>query len=168
MTQAAAFQSRFVKVIPVVSRSVIQIITEVPIEHEAEVLAVTGGMMSHPGKDVWLAQARLQPNLVDAGEKVCSPPSREAGGAQPRKVPAAAPASRLTIRARKLCGVSEFLKFLNANGHPVATYEEASSTVKWICHVGSKDEFIPGTRAGNAWEELYAKFNGWQSDNDGN
>ena len=93
---------------PIVTRSVLQIITEVPIEDEALVLAVTGGTMAHPGKDIWLAQARLSPGS-DAGNK--PPASDGEAGPQPQQR-IAAPASRLTKQAGIACNDPVFRTFL--------------------------------------------------------
>jgi hypothetical protein len=110
-------------------------------------------------------------NAPDAGEDKApaaareydASAAREAGGAQQGTLPAAAPASRLTKQAAIACNDPVFRRFLRDQGMSlVGISEEAAIAVRLICHVQSRKEFIPGTPAGDRWQDLYAKFSTWR------
>jgi len=84
----------------------------------------------------------------------------EKAAGQERDVPA--PASRLTRQAAICCRDQRFRTFLQCNGMPATTPEQAAIAVKLICHVESRKEFIAGTSAGDRWEQLYGKFIAWR------
>ena len=158
MTQAAAFQARFVLLKPIPSRSVLQIICEVPIEHESEVLAVTGGTMPKPGKDIWLAHARLEPNLIDDCGRESPSAVREAGG----KRATAEPASRLAYRAGIACKDPRFWAFLTERGYPADSDESAVAWVYKICEITSRKQLFPQTPEGNRWDLLESAYIAWR------
>jgi hypothetical protein len=84
--------------------------------------------------------------------------------------PRPARASRLTKQAEDACDDPLFWSFLRKHDiHLKATAninEEAAVAVRLICHVKSRREFIPGTSAGDRWEELYGKFIAWRDEPD--
>ncbi len=165
MTQAAAFQACYADWRLIKTRKVVQIILEVPTEDADLAYQVLGGMPNF-AESKWVGVAALQPNLIDPG--VGLPPGREADGAQPRKVPAAAPASRLIKLAGMACNEPLFWKYLMTLGYdisgddPKLAREQARSAVHAECKVNSRKEFIEGTPAGKRWLWLYDAFALWR------
>jgi hypothetical protein len=90
---------------------------------------------------------------------------------EPEREPEQAPArARITLaqRAGMLCDMGTFQRYLYDNhmletrdfGEAVAA-KHAAIAVRMICGVKSRSEIIPGTPAGQAFEELHAKYTVW-------
>ena len=95
-------------------------------------------------------------NSPDAGSDALA---REAGS---NNGDVTGPASRLTKQAGMCCKDPRFWAFLTENDMPVIGAESAALAVRFICHVESRKEFIPGTAAGDRWGALYDKFILWR------
>ena len=148
---AAAFQATYTDFRLIKGRKVVQLVFEVPLEGADAAYQALGGMPD-PGKSVWCAVARL-----DTGNK---PPvlHKEAG---PAGEPG--PASRLTRQAAIACKDPMFRKFLMQHGMLFGdSSDNAAVTVRLICDVQSRRDIIPGTPAGDEWENLYGKFIAWR------
>ena len=84
---------------------------------------------------------------------------------KPIKRPTLAPHTRLMRQAGICCSDPVFTRFLEEHGmfrNLNAITANAAAAVRLICHVESRKEFIPGTPAGDRWEQLYSKFIGWR------
>jgi hypothetical protein len=90
---------------------------------------------------------------------------------KPEREPEQAPArARITLaqRAGMLCDTVTFQRYLYDN-HMLETHDfgeaiavkHAAIAVRLICGVKSRSEIIPNTPAGQAFEELHAKYTVW-------
>jgi hypothetical protein len=93
------------------------------------------------------------------------------GEERPEREPEQAPArARITLaqRAGMLCDTVTFQRYLYDN-HMLETHDfgeaiavkHAAIAVRLICGVKSRSEIIPNTPAGQAFEELHAKYTVW-------
>lgn len=150
----AAFQATFSDWRLVKGRKVVQCVFEVPIEGAGLAYDVLGGMPD-PSKSVWCAIARLNLGGADDVERETAPrpvPDKPPAGA--RKSPAQ--------MAGILCGERLFRTFLTDIGLPAFETEAAAAVVREYCDVESRSEILPGTPAGDKWEQLLAKFEMWK------
>jgi hypothetical protein len=167
MTEKAAFQATFVDQRPVKGRKQHQFIFEVPAEAANRALQILGGL-PNPMDSVWVGIARLKP---ESEVMQHSEPDRR-DNAMPAQEPEQAPArARITLaqRAGMLCGDRRFHRFLVENSMMPFTGKEvinqmpdhAATAVRMICGVKSRSEILPNTPAGQAFEELHAKYTLW-------
>jgi hypothetical protein len=146
VTNKAAFQATFVDQRPVKGRKQHQFIFEVPAEAANRALEILGGL-PNPMDSVWVAVARLEPQKAQSPEP----------GETPARV-------RLTLaqRAGMLCGDVAFQRYLLDHGMVAElTVEQAATAMRLICGVKSRSEILPDTPAGQAFEELHAKYTIW-------
>jgi hypothetical protein len=70
---------------------------------------------------------------------------------------------RLTLaqRAGMLCKDHLFRQFLRDAGTPVHDDVEAATALRLICGVKTRADILPGTNAGDAFEELHADYTVW-------
>ena len=159
------------------SRSVAQVVVEVPIERAADVVALFG--TPQPGGEVWVGMARLKDNPNAAGE-----PDGKASGFEPEEggstpPPAATPrtpwsqmppAQQAGIR----CADPKFMAFLTARmaaedaffeAHvvrpPVETADAAADVVREVCRVQSRAELMTNKVAAVLWRTLDTEYQEW-------
>lgn len=150
------------------TRSVVQIIFEVPLEASGDAYQVLGGM-PQPSSEVWCAIARLDMKGGEANQQ--SKP-----GLQPDK-PAPASVTDLPVRARKpvaaekrfaqqagiCCGDPVFQQFLYEHDMVIEKTEDCAVTAVYlICGVATRKDIVPGSAAADAWDRLYSKFMAWK------
>ncbi len=144
MTTPAAIQGTFADLKTVKTRSVVQMIIEVPIEQGKQVVDAFG--FPQPGSEIPVAVARLNPTAAK------------------QEKPARKPAATRAEKARRMCGVEQFQGFVfqrapNAvrDGRGGA-YQTASDGVKEICGVVTKADLdvlpVPMKR----WDALFAEY----------
>jgi hypothetical protein len=108
-------------------------------------------------------------------DRVEPPPARSVrgvGGAQPRKLPAAAPAPRtfnLANHIGMLCANNRFHRFLEDdfpdrwsflnNGTPD---KKAAEIVRSLCDVSSRAHIESNPNAYNKWQQVVARYHNWQ------
>jgi len=122
-------------------------------------------LLARPGSQFKMTLTDLDENgNANAGKS--SGPAREAG---PQPQPAiAAPVSRLTKQAGIACNDHLFHQFLSEHGFLATNPIDTATCVRLICGRGPNDplesrrEIIPGTDAGNKWQDLYSKFVQWR------
>lgn len=161
---ASAFRASYADWKLIKTRSVIQIVLEVPIEQADRAYQVLGGMPA-PGAETWCAIARLN------GEASATPfaaPVEAAGSCgespdrphSPRKVAAD---KRLAQRAGRLCSDPVFQQFLLERQHISSKNEpEAAEFIRRYCGVESRSELLPGEPAGMVWTSLHSEFEAWR------
>jgi hypothetical protein len=91
-------------------------------------------------------------------------PATMSGEERPAQEPEQAPArARITLaqRAGMLCNAPTFHRFLAEQGMTVTNADKAATCMRLICGVKSRSEIIQGTPAGQAFEELHAKYTVW-------
>ena len=135
----AIFQATFSKAVPVVTRSTVQFVFEVPVEGGAadRALAALGGF-PEAGRETWVAIARLDP---------------KAATSDPDK-----PKFSLTQQAGIACNDLRFAAFLHDKGFPNDGRSGIAEIVRYICKVKSRSEFDTDPAAGERWRLLYAEF----------
>ena len=139
MTDRAIFQGTVREIKQIVTRSVLQIVIEVPIENGRLVYAALGGWPV-AGSEPWVAVARLDPKAAPAA------PS------EPEK-----PKFSLTRQAGIACDDPRFRQWLiEVKGMPESG--KTSATVRWICGVGSRADFDKDPAAGERWRALWAEY----------
>lgn len=174
MTAAAAFRATYTDWKLVRTRSVVQIVLEVPVEKSGEAYDVLGGMPS-PGSEIWCAIARLN-------EGGASPEIAQAHTETPKvaesEPPKSTPAQSLrhwrdlsyAQQAGIRCGEEAFRKFLAEKIAPDADFDScttqaatelAASIVRTHCIVQSRSDIRPNHPSGRLWRELDEKFQTW-------
>ena len=139
MTDHAVITGTFSEAKFIKTRSAMQIVVEVPIEHADMALQVLGGV-PQPGKEVPVAVARL--NTIQE-------PKAKRG--------------TLAQQCGILCGDPVFLKFLYEHGPEIPRNDfEAAAVVRKICKVESRSEFDSDPLAGQRWRDLKAKYEAWK------
>lgn len=147
------------------TRSVIQLVFEIPLEAHNGAFEVLGGM-PQPGKEVWCGIARLDLKEVMPPEQhkpVDKSPASEAPPAPTRARKPVAADKRLAQQAGKCCTDPIFHAYLFEHDMmPERTEECATTAVRMICGVQSRAEIVPGSAAAEAWDALYSKFTAWR------
>lgn len=148
MPAPAAISGTFSDLKTVKSRSVVQIVIEVPIERAAAVVEAFG--FPQPGAEIHVAVARL----VAAPATIEHEPAAE----KPRRKFAEMPRSQ---QAGIRCCEQAFWRFLNETyGRPAASSpESAAQVVRLLCNVESRAN-LDGQGA-DAWDALEARFYLW-------
>lgn len=146
----AVFQGTYSDWKLIKTRSVVQIVIEVPLEQAPHVYTVLGGM-PQPGSELPVAVARLAPQVTE--------PKPEA------------PAERATSRKKQtpsqrahwLCQDKGFWKWLETEYETaVSDSSYAADCMRGICNVGSRAEFdIDGSEAQRTYLKLESDFNTW-------
>lgn len=177
MSAPAAFEATFSLVRPVASRKALQIILEVPIEHQAHVLSVLGGMACYDGS-VRVAVARLGETVSgdqhQRGETAAPPAGNRA---EPHTERSRRPAS-IAFRVLSTCGSPSFQQFLEVDHGPIgelwrdilagageampAPADHAEETVKAYCGVSRKRDIEGSPLAVSRWSEILATYEDWQ------
>lgn len=147
------------------TRSVIQLIFEIPLEAHNGAFEVLGGM-PQPGKEVWCGIARLDLKEVMPPEQhipVDKPPASETPPAPTRARKPVAADKRLAQQAGRCCADPVFHAYLFEHDMAPEKSEACAATaVRLICGVQSRAEIVPGTPAGDEWERLYGRFIAWK------
>lgn len=134
------------------TRSVVQMVIEVPIEQANEVTEKFG--IPQPSQEVWVAVAKLEgrPNhlenkLIESKEKT--------------------PEQKAVSWAVMLCKEPEFWKFLNnkfANSGMIFIEEESqcADKLKDFLEIGSRSEIATNEDARNKFRELAREYGNWK------
>ena len=122
------------------SRSVLQLVVEVPIEAAGAALGVLGGVPV-PGQEVHVALARLATHAE---------PKPKRGS--------------LAQRCGVLCGDIVFLRFLDEKYGPPAPKDDfqAAAMVREICGVESRADFDTDAAAASQWQRLESEYVAWK------
>ena len=164
MTELAVIRGAFSDWRPVKSRSVLQLVIEVPIEQTQEVLDRLG--VPIPGVEKWVAVALLKADAApveqtkpvndDDGEVRRSAEERRD---QPQRKWSSMKPSQ---QAGMLCADPLFLRFIIEEHEDGAT--DPAEWVRWHCEVKSRlDLDINGYSAGK-WNRLAADFFRWKNE----
>jgi hypothetical protein len=176
---AAAIKACFADWRPVKSRSVLQLVLEVPVEQTEHILKTLGAPI--PGTETWVGVALLSPEVSKVEPASIKPgesPSRAAGapGAPPQHGTGAAsgdakPRREMSLpqRVGMLCNDSSFqewavdfaarrgMSFGNPPAGPLRR-DAVASIVRTVCGVQSRSEIQPGTEAAKRWSAILDDF----------
>ncbi len=159
---AAAFRASYSDWKLIKTRSVVQIVFEVPLEAADEAYQVLDGMPDF-GSEQWFAIAKLQPEAKEQEPaQVSNPPGRARKSWDELPI-----TSQIAIR----CNEVRFQKFLQEEFSEVwrLSYygepdeERAAETVRFKCKVGSRKDIKPGTEALEIWGRLEEDYQAWQT-----
>jgi hypothetical protein len=170
VTAPAAFTGTFSDIRSVKTRSLCQIIIEVPIEQAASIIAMFG--YPTPGEEIHVAVARLKggdantnrpdTTMADNGSDKSPPPSDAAsGGGESRKWDDLPYSQQAGIR----CAETHFQNFINERfyrGESALTPTGVVNVVRRQCGVASRSQLIRGTPAGDRWHYLDTEFLNWK------
>lgn len=122
------------------TRSVCQLILELPIEALTDVVALLGAPV--PGNEVWVAVARL----------------RAGGEAVPEPAPIALdkPATKLSQIAGIICNEGAFQRFVGAKDEA-----EAAEYIRQHCEVKSRSDIDGNERAMRVFRDIKADYDNW-------
>ena len=167
----AVIQGNYSDIKNVKTRSCVQIIIEVPIEHAAQIQAVLG--WPQPGSEIPVAIARLHDGAADNHE-VNEPTSNAAAAPSPDDaVPDGTfiqtkPKQSLDDmpypqQAALLCKQEPFQAWIERRLPETKTFfgdreQRVRSAIHVLCKVESRSEFQPDTRQGRNWQRLYKNY----------
>ena len=148
MMEHAAIQGTFADLKSVKTRSVVQMVVEIPIEQAEQIVRAFG--FPQPGAEIAVAVARLDPEKAKAA---LPPPETPA---KPKKRFHELPLSQ---QAALRCRDTSFWRFLKI-GKEHEHHEEgvAASAVRVACGVVSRSEILDGTSAGDKWAFLNMEY----------
>jgi hypothetical protein len=149
----AAIAGSFADVKFVRTRSVMQIVVEIPIEHADAALAALGGV-PQPGAERPVAVARL-----DANATVAQPPDSGAG-ANPSPAATVAPQVWAEMKPSKQAGIRcndvRFQRWLGA-----MTVGHAADIVRGKCCIDSRGELDRDEKAAREWRAMDGEYRAW-------
>src|SRR5690349_9811828 len=126
------------------TRSVVQVVIEVPLERAQEVTDLFG--LPVPGAEIPVAMARLR---------------TAANTDTPRDEPK--PPAKLAQLAGIVCNEGRFWRFLSENTqYTIDSADEAAKYVRLVCGVRSHAELDTNISAANLWRDLSAKYEAWK------
>jgi hypothetical protein len=125
------------------TRSVVQVIIEVPIERGQEVTDLLG--LPRPGEEVPVALARIDPTKLDKPDD--EPIKVRVGNAQ---------------MAGILCNEGGFRKFLGErSGQHVPDADSAAKLVRLACSVKSRADLDTDKHGAQLWRDLKGDYEAW-------
>lgn len=155
---AAAFKASYSDWKLIKTRSVVQIVFEVPLEAADAAYQVLNGMPDF-GSEQWFAIAKLHPEAKEQEPvSVVEPPARARKSWD--ELP---PSQQAAIRCHEVA----FHKFLQDNYHARWKIlsgndtEKAAELVRVLCKVGSRSDILPETRALLVWNDLNISYQTW-------
>ena len=156
MTKRAAIAGVYSDLKTVKTRSVCQIVVEVPIERGKEIVDAFG--FPQPGSEVHVAIARLNGEAGSNPNISANAPSTENPVSPTKQKFEDLP---LTQQAVLLCKREAFRRYIQVEN------EEAAK--EWLydnCNVSSRSEIIEGNSSGDFFLDLYGRFQDWLDDPD--
>lgn len=145
--EQAAIQGTFADLKSVKTRSVVQMVVEIPIEQAERVVSMFG--FPQPGAEIAVAVARLDP------ENVKAPP------APPDKPKKRFEDYSLAEQAGMRCDDSRFRDFLEHRYGEEIPVGEVTSFVRLICGVKSRVELNEDVGAAEVWKSINAEYEQW-------
>lgn len=136
-----ALRAAYADLKTVKTRSVCQVILELPIEQMTQVVNLLGAPV--PSNEVWVGIARLRTEAV----------------AEPKVLDGPRPLSQL---AAFHCGKPLFRQFLgDMMNKTVQGPDEAATIVRAVCGVASRKALDTDPEAARRWRDLKADFDNW-------
>ena len=147
MTDAAAISATFADFKLVKTRSIAQLVFEVPVENADAALQALGGLPQASGER-WCAIARLVTGKpASEATRAIAPPDKER-----KRFDELRPSAQAGIR----CADKGFWQFLTGGeyGSPIMSSEDAAEEVRAICRVASRAELDTDPKAAERWRAL--------------
>jgi hypothetical protein len=149
MTAPAVIRGTLSEIKPVKTRSIWQIVVEIPVEQAQSAIDTLG--VPVPGKERWVAVA-----LLDAASSAPQPaPAPEPD--KPRRRFQDLPRSQ---QAGMRCEEPEFASWMKQKnpGAWNASGGEVAGAVRWLCAVNSRAELNTDPVAGRLWDHLNTQY----------
>jgi len=147
----SAVLATFVDARPVKTRSVLQLVLEVPIEEADAAMKALGGFPL-PSESRWVGIALAPKDRPKDQPDETEKKRRQFDSLQP------------SAQAAILCNDPAFLEFLFGDAGITYTPAGAAQEVRKRCQVESRSEFNTDPRAANRWEVLKRQFKQFQTD----
>ena len=160
MTTPALINGSYADLKTVKTRSVVQIIIEVPIEQGAEIVKLFG--FPQPGKEVPVSVVRFNPASI-----VPEKPAETKGSDTPGPVKPRPPASTRYEQKNRMCGVASFQDFIARETKALpfspavikkARYEATDTRVKGLMNMESGSELDTNPEKGRQWDQLVTSW----------
>jgi hypothetical protein len=155
MTDAAIIQAEYVEWKMVKTRKALQLIFEVPLEHQAMVQAALGTPMPDASSPVAIARLNLSAALTEPVQIAHDNDDADEPHRPPRK---------LSQIAWSLCGTPTFQQFIyeGSDGwdHRPTT-DEAAEWLRANCVIRSRGELDTKEEAAARFRKIRADYNGW-------
>jgi hypothetical protein len=151
MADPAAFQGSLVNLKNSPTHKSVVLQVEVPEEYGEAIVRAFGWPTRM--KPLPVAVARLE----GSGEQLKQPERRP----KPRHFDELSPAEQAGI----LCKEEDFAEFLRAT-YTHRKGAEAEEIVRFVCGVNSRANIEPGSRSGDAWNEIVSEYRQWQNERD--
>lgn len=144
MSSPAAIQATYTDMKLVRTRSVAQLVFEIPIERAAEFIEAFG--VPVPGKEVWCAIARL-----NAEQPKAEKPAKRWEDLSPAQ------------QAGMRCNEMSFRRFLDEEGHlqPCETVDDAAEAIRVHCGVRSRSDIGKTSASLSEWQKLDRDYQMW-------
>lgn len=162
---AAAFKATYSDWKLIKTRSVVQIVFEVPLNEADAAYHVVGGMPD-VGAERWFGIAAIKLGGETGSQP--TPPVEAAGPCgetadRPHKSrkPVAAE-KRLAQQAGMLSSDAAFNRYLAECHKWYPADGDAATFIRSACNVNSRAEIVPGTPAGDIWIDLESRFTAWK------
>ena len=147
MADHAAIQGTFADLKSVKTRSVVQMVIEIPIERAEQVIKAFG--FPQPGAEIAVAVARLDPEKAKASPAPLETP------AKPKKRFHELP---MPQQAAQRCNDAGFQLWLEQTSRTTTAHpNNAADYVRWFCDVKSRAD-IGDNMAGVKWDALNADY----------
>lgn len=159
MKDAAVFQGSYTDLKFVKSRSVAQVIVELPIERAADFVAAFGAPL--PGAEIPVALARIAP--AKPASEPRNAPDKASEPKERRKFSAMA----LPAQAAMRCNEPEFRLFIGHRLYGPACVtavgpDRAAEEVREICGVTSRSQISDADESGERWRSLDREYLEWR------
>jgi hypothetical protein len=145
---ADVLKATYTNIKPVITRSTVQIILEMPMEAMTDIVNLLGPPM--PASEVWVAVARLRPEVVQQPAMIEAPDEDK-------------PPKPLSQVSAILCNIVAFRRFLHEHHglEVVPTVDEAADWVREHCGVKSRREFDTDDAAAANFISLRSTYDAW-------
>ena len=148
MIDKAVIQGTFADLKSVKTRSVVQMVIEIPIEQAEQIIKAFG--FPQPGAEIAVAVARLDPEATKHAPAPSEKPKRHWDDLS------------YTEQAGIRCNDPSFQFFMReVQEYKSVGTEQTAGSVRLHCDVGSRAEFDKSSDAARRWEALDAEFQEW-------
>jgi len=157
----AAFKATYSDWRLVKTRSVVQVIFEVPLADSDQAYEILGGM-PNPSKERWFGIAAINPQQREEArpESRQEPPSPDTPDGGRREWRDVQPSAQAAMR----CDQPPFWAFLREeHKQRIENKDDAATAVRKICGVNSRAQFNTNHTARVFWHQLDQQFQAWQA-----
>lgn len=159
MMEHAAIQGTFADLKSVKTRSVVQMVVEIPIEQAEQIVRAFG--FPQPGAEIAVAVARLNPEKAEAALAPPEPPAKPKKRFHELPLSQQAALRCLDARFRAYLDVAAFPEWLAVKRGGSPEEEWTRRFIYGFCNVQSRAELDTRGSAGSSWMDLNARYEQW-------